>query len=163
MKPLYEISNDYFRLLDNAETDETIRDALDDTLEGIEYEFDEKAVNIAKYIKNLQAEMNAVKEAEDSMKRRRAVLTKKIDWLKEYTKKHMERLDKNKISCPEFVMRIRKNPPSVIIDNENLIPDEFKKESMLVNIDKKAIYLRLKNNEQVNGSRLIQNTRLDID
>lgn len=159
---LYEISNNYIDLFNQADQDESIRDALDDTLEVIESEFEEKAINVAKYILNLEIEAEAIKNAESGMKDRRVTLDKKISWLKHYTRTHMEKVNKTKLWCPEFEMKIKKNPPSLIIRDEELIPAQFKKIVKTVSIDKKSIKDILKDGVGVKGCHLEQSNRLEI-
>lgn len=158
---LYEISNDYIDMINQADADESIRDALDDTLEAIGDEFDEKAINVAKYILNVESESEAIKKAESTMKNRRLVLDKKVIWLKRYVREHMEKLQKSNVWCPEFELKIKKNPPSLVIRDEELVPPQFKKVIKTVFIDKKAIKEAMKSCD-VKGCSLEQSNRLEI-
>ncbi|KKK93783.1 hypothetical protein LCGC14_2689450 [marine sediment metagenome] len=158
---LYEISNDYIELLQAADADESIRDALDDTLEVLGSDFDQKAVNVAKYILNVQAESEAIKKAEQSMKDRRLTLDKKVLWLKRYVREQMEKLEKSKVWCPEFELKIKRNPPSLVIRDEDLVPKRFKQIVKVVSIDKGSIKEFMKSGD-VPGCSLEHSNRLEI-
>jgi len=62
----------------------------------------------------------------------------------------------------ELIICIKANPPKVIIDNENSIPDIYKKVIETVNISKSAIATAIKNGLEVNGAHLESSQRLDI-
>ena len=57
-------------------------------------------------------------------------------------------------------VKIRNNPPKVDILDELAIPSEYKKISVLEEIDKKSISEALKSGKDVSGARLIQTKRL---
>ena len=75
---LYEISQDYLQALDlftDPEADIPLEAAMD-TLEGLEGQLQEKAVNVAKFMQNLDTTARAIKEAEQQMARRRKAIEK---------------------------------------------------------------------------------------
>jgi hypothetical protein len=160
---LYEIASNYeeaFYSLAEIE-DEVGEDCVADTLDGIEGEFQEKGVNIAAYFKNLEAEAAAIKEAEVAMAARRKAIEKRAGHLKEYLKVNMERTGIMDITCPYFAIKVKKCPPSVVIDDSSLIPAEFIKRREVVSEDKAAIKAALKDGD-VPGAHLQQATRLEI-
>ena len=59
-------------------------------------------------------------------------------------------------------MTVRKNPASVDVLDENLIPSEYKKEVVEVKVDKKAILADLKEGVVVEGAALKNSTSLMI-
>lgn len=83
-------------------------------------------------------------------------------WLKSYLKDSMENTGITKIECPFFKLSIQKNPASVEVFDENLIPDQFKEPVTTWKIDKNAIKEALKNGETVAGAVLLNGTRLSI-
>lgn len=163
MPALYEIGKEYLEALE-ALTDPELDiplDAISDTLEGIEGQLQEKATNVAKFMRSLEATASAIKEAEQKMAQRRKAIESRADWLKDYLKRNMEHSGITKIESPWFVLSIQKNPPSVVIDDESLIPDEFKSEVVTVKIDKASIKKACASGE-VSGAHLEQGTRLSI-
>lgn len=65
----------------------------------------------------------------------------------------------------EFInqkVTLKNNPPSVKINDEELIPDKFKKEKVSITIDKTAIKNAIQNGEEVIGAELVVGKSLVI-
>jgi len=161
---LYEISNDYLQALDaftDPEADIPMEAAID-TLEGIEGQLQDKAVNVAKFMQNLDATAKAIKEAEQQMARRRKAIENRAQWIKDYLKNNMEASGITKIESPWFRLAVQKNPEAVEVFDEAALPDDFKTEVVTVKIDKAAIKQVLRDGVHVPGAMLTQGTRLAI-
>jgi len=65
----------------------------------------------------------------------------------------------------EFInqkVTLKSNPPSVKINDEELIPDKFKKERVSITIDKTAIKKAIQDGEEVIGAELVVGKSLVI-
>jgi hypothetical protein len=85
MAKLYEITQRYQNLellLDNG--DENIKQALLEGLNEIKEEFNEKALNLVKYIKNIDADIESFKNEEKRLSERRKILENQKESIKEY-------------------------------------------------------------------------------
>ena len=89
-----------------------------DTLTGIEGEFDEKAESIAIYYKQLLAEAKMLKTEKAAIAKRQSQKEKQAESLKTYLFKSMQALGRQKIDMPRAVMSLKKNAPSLIVDDE---------------------------------------------
>lgn len=89
-----------------------------DTLEGIEGEFDEKAENIAVYIKSMLAMAKTLKAEEDNLKARRKRCEKSAERMKAYLLNSMQELGRKRIDMPKAVISTRNNAPSLVVDDE---------------------------------------------
>jgi hypothetical protein len=89
-----------------------------DTLTGIEGEFDEKAESIAIYYKQLLAEAKMLKSEKAAIAKRQSQKEKQAESLKTYLFKSMQALGRQKIDMPRAVMSLKKNAPSLVIDDE---------------------------------------------
>ncbi len=161
---LYDISHEYLRALDDftdPEADIPMEAAIN-TLEGIEGQLQDKAVNVAKFMQNLGATAKAIKDAEQQMAKRRKAIENRAQWIKDYLKNNMQAAGITKIESPWFLLAIQKNPEAVEITNEDLLPDDFKTEVITMKIDKAAIKQVIKDGVSVPGAVLIQGTRLAI-
>lgn len=125
MPRLYEISDQFAQLFDSfdelmeAEEDtEDIEQAWFDTLEGIEGEFECKAESVAQYIKELNAEAEAIKAEEKKLSARRKAKENAAIRMKEYLKNCMETMNLKKVETAKAKISIRNNAPSLKIDNE---------------------------------------------
>lgn len=161
---LYQLTDNYREALDvltDPEADLPI-EAVNDTLEALEGELEDKAVNVAKFMRNMEATAKAIKEAEAEMARRRKTLENRVNWLKGYLKGSMEYTGISKIECPYFKLSIQKNPPAVNILDEAAIPEQFKEKVVSWKIHKTAIKDALKAGDSVPGAELVSGTRLAI-
>ena len=161
---LYEISQDYLQALDlftDPEADIPLEAAMD-TLEGLEGQLQEKAVNVAKFMQNLDTTAKAIKEAEQQMARRRKAIENRAQWIRTYLKSNMEAAGISRIESPWFRLAIQKNPAAVEILDEAALPDEFKSEVVTVKIDKTALKQVMQDGVNVPGAMLSQGTRLAI-
>ena len=160
---LYQVANQYLRILNNLENSDLPDEVIYNTLEGLEGALETKARNIAAYFQNLEAEAAAIKDAETKMAKRRKAIENRVAWLKHYIKTNMDKLSITEIKSPEFVLKIVKNPPMVVIDHQDAIPAEFMRIIPETREpDKHALKEVLKTGEVVPGAHLETNTRLEI-
>ena len=89
MANLYDISDKLVNLIENSfdiETGEVYdsQEELDKAIDACELDLDTKLENIGCYIKNLEADVEALKKEEDNLYRRRKSTENKIEGLKRY-------------------------------------------------------------------------------
>lgn len=102
---------------------ERLMTAWFDTLTGIEGEFDEKAENLAVAVKNLSAEVEAMKAEEKKLRERRVNAERQVERMKVYLMKSMQAIGRTKIDMPRARISLCKNPVSVAIENEKALID----------------------------------------
>jgi len=137
---------------------------LADTLESLSGDLETKAQNVAFFLKNLEATAFSIKQAEADMAARRKALENRAERLKQYVFDSMQVAGIEKISCPYFVISMKKNPAAVDVFEPDLLPGEFmtKPVSPEPSPDKKLIAAALKAGADVPGARLVSGVRLDI-
>lgn len=81
---LYEINQTRLDFLSRIESGEIPEEAIADTLEALDGEFDDKADDIACYIKSLLSEKQAIKAEADALLERAAAKQGKADSLTNY-------------------------------------------------------------------------------
>jgi len=149
---LYEISNEYERAIDALVDDEKVDLSQIEELKDV---FDNKCINVAKYIKNLEIEQEAINNVIKNMSLREKRLLTQIDSLTTYLKFNIEKTGLiDPIKCPEFVIKLRNNPPSLVIDDESLIPDLYIITKEVKNFDKNAIKKDILDGFEVEGARV---------
>jgi HAMP domain-containing protein len=124
---LYELAANYMAALDfltdpNHEVDQQ---TLIDTMEALDGELDDKLINVGKFVISIESQAEGIKAAEKRMEARRKALENKAEWLRDYMKRSMESTGKAKLSAPDIALSLAKKPPSVVIDDESMIPPEF--------------------------------------
>lgn len=74
----------------------------------------------------------------------------------------MEQLELKSLDFANQKVTLKNNPPSVKINDEELIPDKFKKEKVSITIDKTAIKKAIQDGEEVIGAELVVGKSLVI-
>jgi hypothetical protein len=159
---LYEIAEQYQEALNDLTNLDLPADVVNDTLEALTGEISQKAWNVAAALLHMEGEAELIRQAEERMSRRRRTLEIRAAGLREYLKIQMERINIREIRSPQFVIKVKQNPPKVILDDESAIPKSFKREETVVHIDKNGIKQALLSGQVVRGAHLEQETRLDI-
>ncbi|MBC2370555.1 siphovirus Gp157 family protein [Listeria booriae] len=155
---LYELANNYQRVVDLAATTEA--ETLNDTLDSIKESINIKAENIAKVIKTLEAEEAGLKAEIDRMTGRKSTIENNIKGLKYYLQSKLEKIGIDKVEGQHFTIAIQKNNPSARIEDESkliaYLVEQPKK------LDKKALLVDLKAGIEVEGAELYQGRSLRI-
>ena len=154
---LYELST-AFQQVQNMDLDPEV---MQDTLDSIEDAIENKAENIAKLIRNLESDVSAYKEEEDRLKTKRQATENKVKWLKTYLEDNMKLTGKTKFKSGMFNFSIQKNPASVNITDEKIIPEEFLIQQP-PKVDKTSLKEILKRGIEVPGAELKQTEGLRI-
>ena len=154
---LYELSL-AFQDVQNMDLDPEV---MKDTLDSIEDAIENKAENIAKLIRNLESDVSAYKEEEDRLKTKRQATENKVKWLKTYLEDNMKLTGKTKFKSGMFNFSIQKNPASVNITDEKIIPEEFLIQQPPI-VDKTSLKEILKRGIEVPGAELKQTEGLRI-
>lgn len=154
---LYELSL-AFQDVQNMDLDPEV---MKDTLDSINDAIENKAENIAKLIRNLESDVSAYKEEEDRLKTKRQATENKVKWLKTYLEDNMKMTGKTKFKSGMFNFSIQKNPASVNITDERIIPEEFLIQQP-PKVDKTSLKEILKRGIEVPGAELKQTEGLRI-
>lgn len=139
MDALYNITNKIIDLIDKTENEELTEEEQSLLSQEVEKELINKSSSIIAYVQNNEALSKAIDDEIDRLTEMKKRLKNKTDKFKEQVLNNMDRLGIEKVTTNIGKLAIRKNPISVEILNENIVPDEFKKEVVKTNIDKTAI------------------------
>lgn len=161
---LYTIANEYRQACDLLADLDLDAQTVADTLESLSGDLEHKAVNVAAFLRGLEATAASIKEAEASMKKRREAMERRADSLREYLLGAMQHTGIRKISSPLFDLAIRAKPASVEIEDAAQIPADLLRvpEPKPAEPDKKAIAAAIKSGHDVPGARLVGGERLHI-
>ncbi len=159
---LYKLADDYLAFARQLADLDVSEEALLGTLEDASGDLEEKAWNIGALIQQFEGDASVIKDAEQRMAARRKSLEGRVAWLREYLLVQLLRVDIHEIASPEFVIRIRDNPPKVAVDDEAVIPEAFKREEVIVSVRKDEIRKALLEGIPVPGTHLERDKRLVI-
>lgn len=166
---LYEVADTYLAALaDLAQRDDLPPEVIADTLEAVKGEVEVKAANVAAFVKNVEVEAAVMKERAEIMAARAKRAQTMADGLKTYLAAHLMRCKLTEAKSGEIHVRLVKNPPAVVIENESLVPAEFMRTPEPAPPpksapDKSAIKSALAAGVLVEGCALIQSYRVRID
>lgn len=168
MTSLYSLTEQLRELQALADSDADIPDeVLRDTLEGLEGAVEVKASNVARFVRNQESLADAIEGAAKQMRERAARVRRRTDSMRLYLLANMTGAGITRIENAELVLAIRKNPPSVVIDDESAVPDGFKAlppppPPPVPHVDKKRVADAIKAGASVPGCHLEQGQRLEI-
>jgi hypothetical protein len=111
-------------------------------VDAIAYVLDELAMSS----KNLREQAKALEYVAEMRDRA-------SEWLKNYVKYGIESTGEN-LQGITYEFKLRSNPPSVVIENEGVIPDEYKIVKTTVSIDKVAVKKAIQEFKSVPGASL---------
>lgn len=161
---LYQLHEGYLNLvevLENAGEDDNLRELVANSLNEIEDNIKDKADNVVRFIRNLESEANAIKEEEKRLAEMRKKREKQVENLKQYLFDFTKVADGQKIKGSIFTVSIKKNPASVVVDDLEVIPEEYKRVKTVVEADKTLLKKVLKD-EEIAGVHLEQKESLNI-
>ena len=163
MSRLYDLAAEYRAVADKLHDSELDEQTIADTLDGMSGDIQAKAQNVGFVIRNLECMADQIKQAEEVMAKRRRAIERRAESLKAYLLTNMQLAGINKIESPYFVLSVRNNPESVVIDAESQIPDEYFREvPATFSPDKTLIKKAIQSGESVPGCHLTRTQSISI-
>ena len=126
---LYEITGELLELQNMIE-EGADPDIVNDTIESVEFDLEQKAEGYVMVIRNLEAQAKAIKEEEKRLREKRLSAENGIERLKKRLFDSMNATGKKKLNAGVFTLSVQKNGGSlpVIIDEDiNNMPEELLK------------------------------------
>ncbi|HHT1700992.1 TPA: siphovirus Gp157 family protein [Citrobacter freundii] len=150
MTALYQIANDFAKLTDSDMPPEMIADTLD----GIEWELEEKVEQILAVCKNELADAEALKEEARRLIERAKASENRVVSLKEYVARSLETAGKKSMKAGLHQVTIRAPSKSVEITDVNAIPPDFVEYETTIKPDKLAIKHQIEAGIDIPGAQL---------
>ena len=158
---LYEMTDNYKAVLEMAQNPDIDEQAIKDTLEAIQGDIKEKADGYAKVIKELDGETDKLTAEIKRLTDRKNTIQNNIAYMKQSLKESMTATGNLKFRTDLFSFNIQKNPPALVVDDEQAIPHEY-----LIpqepKVDKKAIIDFLKGGNDVPYAHIEQSEGVRI-
>lgn len=159
---LYEITEAMKGLEELLENGTPLED-LSDAIESVKGGFVEKAESILFVLANLSSDVATYKAEEKRLADRRQSAEKQVEKLREYLLFNMTELKEKEVSNGVMKASIRKSAPALVVTDEDSIPNEYKKISTTVALDKRELLKALKDlseGESIEGAEIgaVKNT-----
>lgn len=162
---LYELADQYKSLADKLADLDLDEQTVSDTLEGAAGDIEAKALEMAKMIRNWESLADQINTEAQRLSARAAGYEKRSARVKAYLKAQLERAGLSKIpGIASPGLTIKKNPPSIVIDDASKVPDEYRRVPVMPmpEPDKAAIKVAINAGVEVEGARLLITARLEI-
>lgn len=160
---LYELTESYNNVWGLLNDDEADLETIETALVTLEDAIEEKAGNVAKFIKSMDAEIDVIKAEEKRLAERRKAVENKRDRVKKYIADQLQLMGIDKVKLPTVTIALQNNPPALKIEDESLIPASY---LTLIperyEADKDRIKKDLKAGVEVPGAVLTQGKSLRI-
>lgn len=154
---LFNLTDQELQLLQMLEDGQDISD----TLEAVQELSTDKLEGYAKVIKTLEGNIAVIQLEEKRLQTNKTTLQNGVKRMKEAIYKHMQDTGKRKVDGRLFKFSIAKNPPSVEVLDESLIPEIFFSQPKPT-LDKKLLLDQLKNGFELEGAQIKQGESLRI-
>lgn len=158
---LYELTTAYQQLLDMLQDENADTECINDTLESLQGDIEEKAINIAKIIKSIDADIKAIKTEEERLMNKRNSLDVRKSNIKKYLESQLSACGIDKVKTPTMTVSLQNNPLSVKIIDESLIPKKYFI-TPAPQISKTLLMKQLKEGKKIPGCELQQTKSLRI-
>lgn len=147
---LYDITNEIIDLLDLLADPDAEKEDIDKSLKLMQDQFETKFDGYMKALKNLEADEVVIKEEINRLKGRLESNKKSQENLKTAVMNSMIAIEKPKIKTALFSATVKKTNPSVVIVDEDEIPEEFYTTKTIVErkLDKKLLKTHLTESEE---------------
>lgn len=159
---LYEIKAEIYQLLEQVDPDTgELSDDIADKIIQLNSDFETVAENLALYVKNITAEVAAIKNEETELAKRRKVKENNMDRLMDYLADAMISSGHKKFETARVKINARTSQAVNIIDFD-ILPNCFKRTKTTVTPDKIAIANELKTGSRVDGAEFVTNQSVTI-
>ena len=160
MKSMYSMTHEFQILTEMLEDETAPQDEIGKALIALQSDIVTKAENGMAYMAKLEeviAGAKAEKKRIDAFIKAMESRKKRIEGAYIYA---LKTLGTDAILTNKGEMKVRKNPPSVVIDDVAKIPTEFQKQKIDVTIDKVALKKAIQSGEKVDGAHIEQGEKL---
>jgi hypothetical protein len=159
---IYPVDDIFSKILDKKEKGEQLNKFEISNDDYFNQNIEQKAIQYASMIKNLEAEKDAIITAIKTIEDKELSINNKIDKIRYELKQIMDTNNIKKIKTPFFDITVCLNNPGTLIHDESSIPEDYIKETISKRIDKIKLLKDLKEGVLIPGVELEQKTRVEI-
>lgn len=161
---IYGIATRYANLLslavDDSMSDKEFADSVHDAIDCVEGELEAKCANGVGFLHFLDDKIAAAEAQEKRIKAYKQFLQNRQEVVKKAFIDGLNRIEKSEVITDNGVMKIRKNPPKVVIDCADMIPEKYLGKTITYKPLLMTIKEALKKGENVPGAHLEQGENL---
>lgn len=166
---LWQLTNEHQKLLSELYDYETgeVNEIVQARLNELDNTIEKKCISVTKYINLLESQRNELEKLLENVIERGQSYSKEINKYRKYLEVNMDKQNINKITCPYFTIKLKKNPYSTDITDRDSIPEHFIRTRQVVKeeirVDREAIKEEfLRTGVQVPGAHVSKKNKLEI-
>ena len=157
---IYSIDNAFKSVVDMHANGDLTDEQLKEALVELEESKVEKCGNAICYLNMLKHGIEDMKAEEKRIATMRKALENRAKNLESAFAYVLKNMGDSEVITKYGVMKVRKNPPSGVIDDIAKIPTQYQKQKIEVTIDKTAIKKAINAGEKVDGAHIEQSEKL---
>lgn len=164
MASLYEISQEYLRVLESIDINEDGEIENIEALEALQVageNLENKMENVALYVKSEEAFVKSMKEEKKTLESRISSKENKVERLRKYLADTMRSLGYNKFETARTRLSFRSSE-SLDVRDTHFIPDRFVTHVSDLKIDKTALKKAINDGLEVSGVEIVKKANLQI-
>lgn len=160
MNILYDLTDKLTSLQRLAESGNADQQAIADTMEMVEGDFDDKAVGYVKVYKSIDADVKEIDAEIKRLQERRSSFKNNANTIKQRLVQAMVETGHEHIKTPLFTIYTRRTVSVQAPEDPNQLPQEFIKTTLAVN--KADLKKALQSGRDVQNARLVENVSLGV-
>lgn len=125
MSTLYDLSSGFNAIAALVEDETMDADELEQGLQQIEGDLQEKCLNGIGLIKSLECSRDGMKAESKRLADRARTLDERIKRIKQWYLVNLQSMEKDKVSTDRGTMSVKKNPPALVVYDEGKIPAAY--------------------------------------
>lgn len=141
--------------------DERVQDLLEKMVSQ-EDQWEIKAVNVAKFLNQLSLDESQIDSEIERLSKKKKSISNTYSSLHDLLLWQMQNFGKDEIKNSLINIKVRENPISVVIKDEEKIPSQFKTEKVTITVNKNALKLAHKDGAEFEGVEFVRNKKLSI-
>ena len=157
---IYKIGSAFQSIVDMHANGDLTDEQLKEALVALEESKMEKCGNAICYLNMLKHGIEGMKDEEKRIATMRKSLESRAKNLESAFVYVLKNMGDKEVITKYGVMKVRKNPASVVIDDITKIDSKYTRQKIQIDVDKTAIKKAIQNGEKVDGAHLEQRTSL---
>jgi hypothetical protein len=157
MASLYNLTAEFMQIAEQLEEMELDQETFTDTLESLQIPIENKAENIIKFAKNLEAMAEARKAEAKRLTEQAAKDLKKAERLISYLDHSLQMLNQKQLTAGIFEIKYKTGSEVVQVDETKLPKEFWKVETVEKPFDKPTLKKYLKEGLEIPGVKVIRN------
>lgn len=149
-------------LADGIDSDDERVQELLEKMVSQEENWDNKAIRVGKYLNQLSVDEKQIDAEIERLTKRKKSTANAYSSLHDLLMWQMQNFGKEEIKDATISIKVKENPVSVLIHDENLIPAHYKKEKITVTVDKIALKKAHADGFEIDGAVFVRNKKLTI-